>query len=117
VTVAPGSYVATIKTFDAIDRGGNELSLGEGLPVTVTAGQANNLPLTIGGIPRSLAILGSTVALRGNQSAGFVLYTGATRIRRLGKRLGDPSEAGSGRAGRVGGHPAGNQRLDRDAED
>jgi hypothetical protein len=71
VALAPGKYVATIDAYDALNEGGNLLSRGQRLPMTVASGVANNVGLTLGGVPHSLQIGAGTGNIAGTQAAGF----------------------------------------------
>lgn len=71
VSLAPGSYTATLTTKDA---GGNALSAAQSIAVTVTAGTNNTIPLTLSGIPHSLLIASGSTLVHGSQNEGFTLY-------------------------------------------
>lgn len=74
VSVAPGSYIATVATYDQKDAKGNLLSHAQNVPVSVRAGVANDVGLTLNGIPAGLLIASGSRAIHGTQSAGFTLY-------------------------------------------
>jgi hypothetical protein len=73
VALAPGHYLATVDTYDALNEGGNLLSRGQRLPMTVQPGVANNVGLTLGGVPHSLQIGAGTGNIAGTQAAGFTV--------------------------------------------
>jgi hypothetical protein len=80
LALAPGTYTATVDTYDQQGEAGNVLSEGQSLSVVIRAGQANAILLTLGGVPHTLAITSAVVAVHGTQGAGFTLYgtTGQT---------------------------------------
>jgi hypothetical protein len=47
----PGSYTAAVTTYDAVNQGGNALSNNQSVPVTIAVGTANQIPMTLYGIP------------------------------------------------------------------
>ncbi|MBV8149817.1 MAG: hypothetical protein JO092_12045 [Candidatus Eremiobacteraeota bacterium] len=57
VLLAPGSYAATILTYDGPNGTGNLLSTAQGVAFTVAAGRNNTIPLTLSGVPASIAVL------------------------------------------------------------
>ncbi|MGD1068105.1 MAG: hypothetical protein ABR975_14955, partial [Vulcanimicrobiaceae bacterium] len=71
ITLAPGSYDASISTADA---SATELSHGQLVDFTIAEGQTNTVALTLSGIPASVQVIGSALAVHGSQSAGFTLY-------------------------------------------
>jgi hypothetical protein len=61
VSLAPGSYTATLSTYDGYDAGtqtatGNVLSTGQNLAFTIVAGQANAIALSLSGIPAQVIV-------------------------------------------------------------
>lgn len=54
--LAPGSYTASVDTYDKTGETGNVVSHGDRLPVRVSVGEANAVSLTIGGVPHHLAL-------------------------------------------------------------
>jgi hypothetical protein len=61
VSLAPGSYTATLSTYDGYDAGtqtatGNVLSTGQNLAFTIVAGQTNSIALSLSGIPAQLIV-------------------------------------------------------------
>lgn len=61
--LAPGSYTATITTYDeapvggSIPAGAKVLSTAQGVAFTITAGQTNDVGLTLSGVPTAIAIV------------------------------------------------------------
>jgi streptogramin lyase len=74
LSLAPGSYDATVSTADA---SANTLSAGQLLDFSVTAGQTSTIALVLNGVPTALQIVGTAPAIHGTQSAGFFLYGAA----------------------------------------
>ena len=75
-SLAPGSYLGTIATYDGAIVGGaatgNLLSQGQSLAVAVLGGQTNDLTLTLDGVPASITIVPASGSLiTGTQGAGF----------------------------------------------
>lgn len=56
----PGSYTASITTYDGTNGSGNALSTAQALSFTVTAGQNNIVPLGLSGIPTSILAFAGT---------------------------------------------------------
>jgi virginiamycin B lyase len=77
--LAPGNYTATFATYDGLLDGssnptGNMLSQNQSVPVTIGAGQANSINVTLQGVPTSVALIpGITSTITGSQSAGYGL--------------------------------------------
>jgi hypothetical protein len=71
ISLAPGSYDASISTADA---GATVLSQGQLVDFTIAEGQTNTVALTLSGIPVSLSVSSSALAVHGSLSAGFTLY-------------------------------------------
>lgn len=77
--LAPGAYTATFATYDGLLDGsnnptGNVLSQNQSIPVTIAAGQANSINVTLQGVPASVALIplpGSTLSR--TSTAGFTL--------------------------------------------
>ncbi|HEV8023048.1 MAG TPA: hypothetical protein VGP41_17355, partial [Candidatus Lustribacter sp.] len=78
--IAPGSYLATIDTYDAIDEGGNMVSHGERLPLQIVADHVNAVPLVLGGVPHALSVVPGAGIITGTQSAGFTVGGAAPLI-------------------------------------
>jgi hypothetical protein len=77
--LAPGSYDATIATYDGTNASGNLLSEGQSLPFAVAAGKINNVTLTLSGVPHALVVTGDSRAVHGSQSVGLTIYGGAVQ--------------------------------------
>jgi virginiamycin B lyase len=83
VTLPPGKYVASFATYDGPLAGGNgrtnpptghELSANQDVALTLRAGNANSINVTLGGVPAAVAMVPSpTSTLAGNMTAGFTL--------------------------------------------
>lgn len=78
-SLAPANYVASVATYDGMDGGGNELSEGQQIAFTVEMGVANQISLTLYGIPHAITISGVSRTIGGNASAGFTLYGSGTQ--------------------------------------
>jgi hypothetical protein len=74
VTLAPGIYTASIDTYDRVGGAGNELSQAQGVVFQVSAAHANQVSLTLDGIPAGIAVAGASPAVHGSQAAGFTIY-------------------------------------------
>lgn len=73
VSLAPGTYTATVNTYDAQNEMGNILSEGESLPMKIVAGQSNSISLVLGGVPHSVTLTGTALGITGSQGTGFTL--------------------------------------------
>jgi hypothetical protein len=56
LTLDPGSYTASITTYDSTNGTGNALSTAQDVAFTVTAGQNNLVPISLSGIPASVVV-------------------------------------------------------------
>jgi hypothetical protein len=56
LALSPGSYTASITTYDGTNATGNALSTAQDVAFTVTAGQNNLVPISLSGIPASVAV-------------------------------------------------------------
>ena len=71
IALEPGSYTATVATFDqapvggSIPAGANLLSLARNVPFPVTLGDANRITLSLDGVPASLVVDGFPPAADG----------------------------------------------------
>jgi len=74
VTLAAGNYIASVNTYDRLDGAGNELSQAQNVPFQVLTGQANQVSLTLDGIPAGLLVAGASPAVHGSQREGFTIY-------------------------------------------
>jgi hypothetical protein len=59
LTLGPANYDATLTMFDGTSASGNQLSAAQTMPLDIVEGQANTVPLALGGIPVSVQILAS----------------------------------------------------------
>lgn len=73
VALAPGTYAATVTTYDQQNQGGSILSEGQSLPVAVVVGKSNTISLILGGVPHSVTISAGGRGIQGSQGAGFTL--------------------------------------------
>lgn len=76
IALTPGSYALDLTTYDGLLSGstptGNQLSSNLNFPVTIVAGQANSIPVSLGGIPTSVVLSpGATSVLSGNNASGY----------------------------------------------
>jgi hypothetical protein len=71
LTLAPGTYDATLSTFDGTNATGNKLSAAQDVPFTVVLNQTNTIPLVLGGTPASMQIVAGT----GVTVASLSVYT------------------------------------------
>lgn len=88
--VEPGQYHATLKTYDAVSGcpgactipgGANELSAAQLVPFTVTPGIANEIALTLSGVPASILVTPATgTSIRNASGAIDLVGTGAHKI-------------------------------------
>lgn len=56
LTLNPGSYTASITTYDGANGGGNALSTAQSVAFTVVADENNLVPLSLSGIPTNLLV-------------------------------------------------------------
>jgi hypothetical protein len=75
IALPAGKYSASIITYDGTSQTGNRLSETDGYPFTIVAGQVNQIPVVLDGVPASAVVIADANApfLGGNQSAGFQL--------------------------------------------
>jgi hypothetical protein len=78
INVPPGSYDATLTTYDGANATGNVLSAAQSVPFTVAAGAANRLALILGGVPTSARIIADSPTITGDPSTGFTLAGGGS---------------------------------------
>jgi hypothetical protein len=72
----PGSYTASITTYDGTNGTGNALSLAQLVPFAVVADQANQVSLTLNGIPRSIVAIrtsATTVIVEAKDADGYII--------------------------------------------
>jgi len=74
VPLAPGSYQASISTYDASNAKGNELSADQDAPFTLSAGRVGAVNLTLYGIPHAIRASGAGPGLRASGAGGLTLY-------------------------------------------
>jgi hypothetical protein len=80
VTLAAGSYTASVSMYSGNSASGEVLSHAQAIPFTVGVGKANTVQLVLNGIPHSLAIAGADNDVFGS-SNGFTLFgTSARRV-------------------------------------
>jgi sugar lactone lactonase YvrE len=82
VSLAPGSYTASITAYDGVDgagNGSNALSAAVAVPFTISAGGANSIALTLGGIPASLVVAPFAPGYLRGGTGGLTLYGAATQ--------------------------------------
>jgi len=75
--VPPGSYDATLTSYDGANATGNVLSAAQGVPFVITAGAANTLAVVLGGVPTAVRIISDSATIIGDP-LGFILPTGAS---------------------------------------
>jgi hypothetical protein len=80
--LAPGSYNATITTYDGLNGTGNALSTAQSVSFTVVAGTSNAISLTLSGIPASLIVLPDS-ATSGTNLSGAINLTGTAASKLL----------------------------------
>ncbi|HEY4439613.1 MAG TPA: hypothetical protein VGN14_04115 [Candidatus Elarobacter sp.] len=78
LALAPGSYTATVSTYDGYDTGtqtatGNMLSTGQNIAFTILAGQANSIVMTLSGIPVQLLVIPLTPLTTANGTNAYHL--------------------------------------------
>ncbi len=76
LTLAVGSDDVTITTYDGLGGSGNALSAAQTVDVTVVEGQANTLPIALGGIPTSVKIVAGSGNVGGSAGLVFTLPLG-----------------------------------------
>lgn len=81
----PGTYSASITTYDGTNGSGNALSTGQGISFTVVANENNVVPLGLSGIPTSIiAMAGSTsnsvYVLAKDADGNYIVGAGAPTI-------------------------------------
>jgi hypothetical protein len=78
VALTPGSYTATLTTYDGYDAGtqtatGNVLSTGQNVGFTIHPGQANTIALVLSGVPVQLVVIPLTPLSTPNGSGSYHL--------------------------------------------
>lgn len=81
IALAPGSYTATITTYDGLNGTGNALSTAQSIAFTVVAGSSNAIAITLSGIPAQIVVLPDS-ATSSNAGNGFInlLGFGASKL-------------------------------------
>jgi len=78
LTLAIGNDDVTITTYDGLGGSGNALSAAQTVEVAVVEGQANTLPISLGGIPTSVKIIAGSANVGGSSKLVFTLPLGGT---------------------------------------
>lgn len=73
LALGPGSYDATVTTYDQTNGAGNALSAAQAVPLVVNEGEQNTVALSLGGIATSLSIVPDATAFPGGAAYGLVL--------------------------------------------
>lgn len=73
VALAPGTYTATVSTYDKQNESGNILSEGQSLPIKILTGKSNDISLVLGGVPHSVVVTALAPGIQGVQATGFTL--------------------------------------------
>ncbi len=74
IALVPGSYAATISTYDQPNAHGNLLSSGQNVPFTVSAtSTSNTIPLTLSGVPASFVVTPQSRLATGSDITGFTI--------------------------------------------
>ncbi|MBV8644531.1 MAG: hypothetical protein JO225_11570 [Candidatus Eremiobacteraeota bacterium] len=71
LALLPGSYTATITTYDQTGGTGNVLSSGQNVAFTIVAGTANTVALTLSGVPTSYLVATTSALVSGSMAGGF----------------------------------------------
>jgi hypothetical protein len=73
MSVPPGNATFDVAAFDAANAAGSKLSATTDFPFAVVAGSANDIGMTLGGIPSSIAValVGAPVFATGSMLTGF----------------------------------------------
>ncbi len=81
LSLAAGSYTASITTYDGPNGTGNALSTAQSVAFTVTANQSNLVPLTLSGIPTAIKVLSAGTnavnVLAQDADGNFIVGAGA----------------------------------------
>jgi hypothetical protein len=72
--IAPGSYTATVTSYDGPNGTGKVLSAAQGVAFTVVAAASNQVNLTLSGVPQSLQIVPATSFSALNLQGVYDLY-------------------------------------------
>jgi hypothetical protein len=79
VSLVPGTYAASVTTYDGANGTGNALSAATAVPITISAGVANTVSLTLGGIPASLTVAPLSAGYLRGGTGGLTLYGSASQ--------------------------------------
>jgi hypothetical protein len=71
LALSPGSYSVVVTTYDQLNAGGNLLSSGQNVAVTIVQGLANTVALTLSGVPARFLVAADGVIVTGNATTGF----------------------------------------------
>lgn len=82
LTLSPGTYTASITTYDGANATGNQLSTAQAVSFTVVANQNNIVPLSLSGIPASIVALAgpttdSVYVVAQDADGNFIVGSGA----------------------------------------
>jgi 6-phosphogluconolactonase len=81
VNLNPGSYTASVSTYDGPNGTGNVLSTAQGVAFTVTAGASNLVPLSLSGVPTKILVVPasatSVYAEAQDADGNFIVGSGA----------------------------------------
>jgi hypothetical protein len=80
LNLAAGNYTGTFATYDGLLNGagnptGNQLSANQSVPISFTLGEANNVNVTLDGVPTSVALVPLNQQWVGNAVTGYSLPT------------------------------------------
>jgi len=73
LALSPGSYSASLTTFDGLNGTGTALSADQSVAFTVASGQANTIALTLNGIPAQLLVSSLSSAAHQTATTNFKL--------------------------------------------
>jgi YD repeat-containing protein len=73
IALDPGSYTASIATYDQTGASGNLLSSGQNVPFTVVAGANNQVAFALSGVPASYTVAAQNTVTSGNYANGFTI--------------------------------------------
>jgi hypothetical protein len=73
LSLSPGSYTASVTTYDQTGAAGNVLSSGQNVPFTVVAGANNFVPVALSGVPASFTVTPQNTVTSGSYAHGFTI--------------------------------------------
>ena len=73
IALNPGSYDASVTTYDQPGEAGNVLSSGQNVPFTVVAGTNNLVPVALSGVPASFTVTPQNNVTAGSFAHGFTI--------------------------------------------